>query len=135
MTPDQSATAVALPSAIPSAVDRSKPDVRLLGLLALGHMIVDINQGSLAAILPAVKSALALSYTATGIIVLVASTTSSLIQSVFGYLVRPFTVSVVLGQACMPRHPGMASGMIMGFVMPLAAFAAALFLPEPRAAT
>jgi len=29
----------------------------------------------------------------------------------------------------------MASGMIMGFVMPLAAFAAALFLPEPRAAT
>jgi len=89
MTPDQSATAVALPSAIPSAVDRSMPVVRLLGLLALGHMVVDINQGSLAAILPAVKSALALSYTATGIIVLVASTTSSLIQSVFGYLVRP----------------------------------------------
>jgi MFS transporter, FSR family, fosmidomycin resistance protein len=85
MTPDRSAIAVALPNAIPSAVDRSKPDMRLLGLLALGHLVVDINQGSLAAILPAVKSSLALSYTATGVIVLVASTTSSLIQPLFGY--------------------------------------------------
>jgi predicted MFS family arabinose efflux permease len=77
-------------------------------------------------------------------------------------LVSTFTVSVVLGQAYMPRNPGMASGMIVGFaigagglgatalggiadrwglasalwisaVMPLGAFVAALFLPEPRA--
>jgi FSR family fosmidomycin resistance protein-like MFS transporter len=77
-------------------------------------------------------------------------------------LVSTFTVSVVLGQAYMPRNPGMASGMIVGFaigagglgatalggiadhwglasalwisaLMPIAAFVAALFLPEPRA--
>lgn len=60
--------------------------MRLLGLLALGHMIIDINQGSLAAILPVLKSSLALSYAATGAIVLVANTTSSLIQPLFGYL-------------------------------------------------
>ena len=76
-------------------------------------------------------------------------------------LVSTFTVSVVLGQAYMPRNPGMASGMIVGFaigagglgvtglgwladrfglsaalwvsaLMPLVGFAAALFLPEPR---
>jgi len=60
--------------------------MRLLGFLALGHMVVDINQGSLSALLPFLKSGLALSYTATGVVVLMANTTSSLIQPLFGYL-------------------------------------------------
>lgn len=60
--------------------------MRLLSLLALGHMVVDINQGSLAAILPFLKSSLQLSYTATGTIVLMANITSSVIQPLFGYL-------------------------------------------------
>ncbi len=76
-------------------------------------------------------------------------------------LISTFSVSVVLGQAYMPRNLGMASGMIVGFaigagglgvtllgwvadhwglpitlwitaVLPLLGFAAALFLPEPR---
>jgi MFS transporter, FSR family, fosmidomycin resistance protein len=76
-------------------------------------------------------------------------------------LVSTFTVSVVLGQTYMPRNPGMASGLIVGFaigagglgvtvlgwiadhwglmtslwisaLMPLAGFVTALFLPEPR---
>ena len=78
-------------------------------------------------------------------------------------LVSTFTVSVVLGQAYLPRNPGMASGLVVGFaigtgglgasalgwvadhwglgaalwisaLMPLAGFVAALFLPEPRRA-
>lgn len=76
-------------------------------------------------------------------------------------LISTFTVSVVLGQAYMPRNLGMASGMIVGFaigtgglgvavlgavadrwglpqalwvtaLMPVAGFAAALLLPEPK---
>jgi len=86
MTPDPSASAVALPAAVAAPAERAKPNVRLLALLALGHMVVDINQGALTAILPVLKSALALSFTATGAIVLVANVTSSLIQPVFGYL-------------------------------------------------
>ena len=85
MTSDSRAAAVALPAPVTVPADRSKPDMRLLGLLALGHMVIDINQGSLAAILPFLKSSLALSFTATGAIVLVANTTSSLIQPLFGY--------------------------------------------------
>jgi FSR family fosmidomycin resistance protein-like MFS transporter len=83
--------------------------------------------------------------------------------AVLGFvLVSTFTVSVVLGQAYMPRNPGMASGLIVGFaigaggigvtvlgwiadhwglwvslwisaLMPLVGFALSLFLPEPRA--
>jgi FSR family fosmidomycin resistance protein-like MFS transporter len=87
MTPDPSAPAIALPiqSGALSA-DRSRPNYRLLGLLALGHLVIDTNQGSLPALLPYLKAMLGLSYTATGVIVLMANITSSLIQPVFGFL-------------------------------------------------
>jgi MFS transporter, FSR family, fosmidomycin resistance protein len=60
--------------------------MRLLGLLALGHLVIDTNQGALPALLPFLKTALELSYTATGVIVLTANVTSSVIQPLFGYL-------------------------------------------------
>jgi FSR family fosmidomycin resistance protein-like MFS transporter len=63
----------------------SKPDMRLLGLLALGHMIVDINNGAIPALLPFLKSALSLSYTSAAVVVLMSNVTSSLIQPIFGY--------------------------------------------------
>ena len=76
-------------------------------------------------------------------------------------LISTFTVTVVLAQSYMPRNLGMASGMIVGFatgaggvgatvlgsvadhmglrtalwisaLMPLAAFAVSIWLPEPR---
>ncbi len=78
-------------------------------------------------------------------------------------LISTFSVSVVLAQAYLPRHLGMASGLIVGFaigsgglgvallgwvadhwglplalgataVMPFLGFLASLFLPEPRRA-
>src|SRR5262245_37767814 len=84
MTPDAAASGAVLSAPVPSV--RARPDMRLLGLLALGHMIIDINQGSLTALLPFLKTGLGLSYTATGVIVLMSNITSSLIQPVFGYL-------------------------------------------------
>src|SRR5258705_386316 len=84
--PESSATAVPLPAIAAEGAARVRPDMRLLGLLALGHMVIDINQGSLAAVLPFLKDALRISYTATGVIVLMANITSSLIQPLFGYL-------------------------------------------------
>src|SRR6266545_3521012 len=86
MSADPSAPAVAIPRRVAAApAERLRPNMRLLGLLALGHMVIDVNQGALPALLPFLKSALALSYTATGIIVLMANVTSSLIQPLFGY--------------------------------------------------
>lgn len=86
MTPDPAAPAVTLQAPVPVAsVERVGPNMRLLSLLALGHLVIDTNQGSLPAILPFLKSSLSLSYTATGAIVLMANVTSSLIQPIFGY--------------------------------------------------
>src|SRR5229473_4119454 len=88
MTPDPSSPSVALPApaGMIAPAARAKPDMRLLGFLALGHMVIDINQGSFPVILPFLKDALNLSYAATGLIVLAANITSSLIQPLFGYL-------------------------------------------------
>jgi FSR family fosmidomycin resistance protein-like MFS transporter len=87
MTPDSSAPAVALPvHAVAARGDKARPNYKLLGLLALGHFVIDTNQGSLPALLPYLKTALGLTYTATGVIVLMANITSSLIQPLFGFL-------------------------------------------------
>jgi MFS transporter, FSR family, fosmidomycin resistance protein len=87
MTADPSARAAVLPGhAVAAAADRARPNYRLLGLLALGHLVIDTNQGSLPALLPYLKAALGLTYTATGVIVLMANVTSSVIQPLFGFL-------------------------------------------------
>src|SRR6202162_5977968 len=87
MTADSSAPAVALPvRAAAAPAHKARPNYKLLGLLALGHLVIDTNQGSLPALLPYLKTALGLTYTATGVIVLMANITSSLIQPLFGFL-------------------------------------------------
>ena len=62
------------------------PNLKIIGLLAIGHLCVDTNQGSIPAILPFIKAAQGLSYTAAGVLVLVTNLTSSVIQPLFGYL-------------------------------------------------
>ncbi len=68
------------------AAQAVRPNTRVLGLLALGHLVVDMNQGALAPLLPFLKGFFGLSYAASGAILLVSSLTSSLAQPVFGYL-------------------------------------------------
>jgi FSR family fosmidomycin resistance protein-like MFS transporter len=135
MTPPDSA-AVALPAPAAASVDRAKPDMRLLSLLALGHMVVDINQGSLAVILPFIKDALRLSYTATGFIVLMANITSSIIQPLFGFFadktarrwLLPLSVFLSsLGLALTGLAP--TYGVVLALVM-VTGFGVAAYHPE-----
>ena len=127
--PESSATSVPRPAA--GGAVRVRPDMRLLGLLALGHMVIDINQGSLAAVLPFLKDALKISYTATGVIVLMANITSSVIQPLFGYLadkterrwILPLSVLLSsLGLGFLGLAPSywavLALVMVTGFGMP-----------------
>ena len=55
-------------------------------LLSLSHMVTDLSQGALPILLPSLKTALDLSYTQIGIIVLVQNVTSSIIQPIFGVI-------------------------------------------------
>src|SRR5262245_62135788 len=74
----------ALPAGV--ATVRTRPDTRVLGLLALGHLVVDMNQGAIAPLLPFLKPVFGLTYAASAVVLLAASMTSSLVQPVFGYL-------------------------------------------------
>jgi MFS transporter, FSR family, fosmidomycin resistance protein len=67
-------------------VERVRPHTRLIGLLALGHLVIDVTQGSLPAVLPFVRQMHALSYAQVAMIVLAGNMTSSIIQPLFGYL-------------------------------------------------
>lgn len=63
-----------------------KFNFKVLLLLSSGHMVVDIYQGALPAILPFLKENLGLSYTLAGAILIASNITSSIIQPVFGLL-------------------------------------------------
>ncbi len=69
-----------------------KMNKKALAILSAAHMVTDVNQGALPALLPFFKEALNLSYTTAGIILLFGNLTSSIIQPAFGYLSdrRPF---------------------------------------------
>ncbi len=64
----------------------NKVNFRVLLLLSSGHLVCDIYQGALPAVLPFLKEHLALSYTMTGFIMIVANFASSILQPVFGML-------------------------------------------------
>ncbi|HRR42848.1 MAG TPA: hypothetical protein P5244_16570, partial [Syntrophales bacterium] len=68
---------------VPNETNPFKP--RMLLLLSLGHLITDIYQGALPAVLPFLKDRLSLSYAMTGVILMAANFTSSLVQPVFGF--------------------------------------------------
>jgi len=63
-----------------------KANKKALAILSAGHLVTDINQGALPALLPFFKEALNLSYTMSGVILLSANLTSSIIQPAFGHL-------------------------------------------------
>jgi FSR family fosmidomycin resistance protein-like MFS transporter len=63
-----------------------RPNAPMLALLALGHLVLDTNQGALPALLPFLKVKFGLTYAAAGVVLLVGNVTSSVIQPVFGYL-------------------------------------------------
>jgi FSR family fosmidomycin resistance protein-like MFS transporter len=58
----------------------------VLLILSLGHLVVDIYQGALPAILPFLKEKLDLTYAMTGMILMASNFTSSILQPVFGYV-------------------------------------------------
>jgi FSR family fosmidomycin resistance protein-like MFS transporter len=59
---------------------------RLLGILMLGHLMTDLNQGILPALLPFFIAERGLTYAAAGGLILAANVASSVVQPVFGYL-------------------------------------------------
>jgi MFS transporter, FSR family, fosmidomycin resistance protein len=95
---------------------------KILLILSLGHLVTDIYQGALPAILPFLKAKLSLSYALTGVIMMAANFTSSIIQPLFGHLSdnRDKTALLPLGCVC--------AGLGLSFVSMPDSFAGVLVL-------
>jgi MFS transporter, FSR family, fosmidomycin resistance protein len=102
------ALATAAVSPFATTVERVRPHAGLIGLLALGHFVVDLTQGALPAVLPLLQSRHGLTYAETGTIVLTANLTSSLIQPLFGYLADQTVRRWILPMSIVVAGTGMA---------------------------
>ena len=92
----------------------------------MGHFVIDVNQGSLPALLPFLKQHHALSYAQAAMILLAANLTSSIIQPLFGYLsdqiarrwILPASVFVSgAGIALLGLAPGYAGVLALVVIM------------------
>lgn len=111
-------TEVAAPSVLAEPAERLRPSAKLIGLLALGHLVVDVAQGALPAVLPFLKSAHHLSYAEAGMIVLAASVTSSIIQPLFGWLSDQTARRWLLPVSVLASGVGLAlTGVASGYPM------------------
>ncbi|PYN17851.1 MAG: MFS transporter [Candidatus Rokuibacteriota bacterium] len=133
---DSKPAAYTAPALVASTSDPVRANAKLISLLALGHFVVDLNQGSLPALLPFLKAAHQLSYAAVATIVLAANVASSLVQPVFGYFADQsarrwmLPTSVLLtgaGFALMGLAPGY--GTLVALVL-LMGFGVAAYHPE-----
>jgi FSR family fosmidomycin resistance protein-like MFS transporter len=105
-----------------------RPHTKLIGILALGHFVIDVTQGSLPAVLPFLKTMHGLTYAQVAMIVLAGNLTSSIVQPLFGYLsdqiarrwILPVSVFVAgAGIALVGLTPGYGAVVALVVVMGL----------------
>jgi MFS transporter, FSR family, fosmidomycin resistance protein len=84
-----------------------KIDYRTLILLAMGHLVADINNSALPAMLPFLKEALGLSYAMSGTVIMVSNIASSVVQPAFGYLTDRRSLLWFLPLGCIVAAWGM----------------------------
>jgi MFS transporter, FSR family, fosmidomycin resistance protein len=89
-------------------------NLRILLILSLGHLVTDIYQGALPAILPFLKAKLSLSYTLTGVIMMAANFTSSIVQPLFGHLSDQKEKAFLLPLGCLCAGLGLSFVSVPG---------------------
>jgi FSR family fosmidomycin resistance protein-like MFS transporter len=97
-------------------------NLKVLLILALGHLVVDIYQGALPATLPFIKDKLSLSYALTGLILMASNLTSSVLQPVFGYFSDRKAIPILLPMGLL------AAGIGFSLIMLPAHFSLVIFL-------
>jgi MFS transporter, FSR family, fosmidomycin resistance protein len=123
---------------------------RAIALLAAGHFLTDLCQGTVPALLPFLVMERHFSYTAAASLVFAISASSSVVQPLFGQVAdrlalawllpasilltgaglalgaQATTFALVLGQEYLPSRVGMASGVTLGLAVSVGGMAAPL---------
>jgi FSR family fosmidomycin resistance protein-like MFS transporter len=114
----------------------TKINKKALAILSAGHLVTDVNQGAIPALLPFFKEVLGLSYTTAGIILLLGNLTSSVIQPIFGFLSDRRPIGWLLPSAPLIACLGMSiTGLVPNYYLLLicvivSGFGVASFHPE-----
>ena len=85
-----------------------KLNLKVLLVLSFGHLVTDIYQGALPALLPFLKTRLSLSYALAGAILMMATFTSSVMQPLFGYLSDRKEKLILLPLGCLAAGVGLS---------------------------
>ena len=89
-------------------LSQQKMNLKILLVLSFGHLVTDIYQSALPALLPFLKANLSLSYAMTGVILMAANFTSSIMQPFFGYLSDKKEKIFLLPFGCLAAGIGLA---------------------------
>lgn len=92
--------------------EAGRPGVGAIALLSLGHLVVDLYQSVVPALLPVWKQAFGLPYAAAGGVVLAMQVASSVVQPVFGVVGDRFADRHLLPGAILMAAAGMAAAAI-----------------------
>ena len=76
-------------------------NLKILLILSFGHLVTDIYQGALPAILPFLKAKLSFSYTMAGVVLMAANFTSSIVQPLFGHFSDKKEIALLLPLGCL----------------------------------
>lgn len=109
-----------------------------IGLLCAGHMVTDINQGALPAMLPFLISGRHLSYAAAASLIFAANFSSSIVQPLFGYFADKISIPWIMPLGMLLAGLGLAiAGYASNYWLIFAAVAASgigIAAFHPRAA-
>jgi len=87
-----------------------------LALLSAGHLVTDVNQGALPALLPFLISEYHLSYAAAGVIIFSTNIVSTIVQPLFGYLADRVSSPWLMPAGIVLAGVGMgATGVVSGY--------------------
>lgn len=97
-----------------SATMSKRLDPRPIAILSTGHLVVDLYQGAIPALLPIWKQLFALPYAATGAMMLALQLSSSVVQPLFGLLGDRFRRGYLLPLALLVAGGGVSAAVLAG---------------------
>ena len=92
-------------------------DRKRVGILALGHAVVDSYGGFLAALLPRLVDKLGISYTLAGYLVTIATLSSSLVQPLYGYWSSSRVASSLMTLAVYAMEALASKSMVLSVIL------------------
>lgn len=93
-------------------------NLKIILILSLSHLSIDLTGVAIPAMMPFLKNALQLSYTAVGTVIMVSNLTSSIIQPCFGYISDKIEVKWLLPVSVILAYAGFSSvGLAPSFII------------------